>query len=491
MGYVIANDSSYQRCQLLHHQLKNLNKPNYLVTQLNGEDFPFSPLNNGELLLFDRVLCDVPCSGDAVLRKYPEQWEFWSPLNGIKLHKVQLNILRRGASLLKEGGNLVYSTCSLNPVENEAVISEFLRIANSDSDTSNKFRYIVVDSSANIDKSFAYRPGLLDWDIYLEKDNFEEKKEKPKKVSQNVSDELKREDIENDLINLTYNDLKEKYSRLESLVPSTIFPIQSRESSIEVINKINFQLKNCIRILPHDNDTSGFFISVIAKELNPFYVVPEKEKKIKVNNNYQSPYKNDQLVKVVSFKENPGSNVSEIIDWIANFYGIKSEFDFNCLLTKTDKIRKVYFVNPQLSALFQTKNSKLRTFAAGVRMFEKLSYPLMENSHLSYRICNEGIPYILPYMTKRIIYLNKFAFEKLIGKEEWNMNDLFEISENEKIIDEKTYETLNNMLTGCFLFLKETEDKEIEGVSCSKIGSKVHINIAREDKDLYKSYPDY
>ncbi len=103
-GFVIANDNSNNRCQVLHHQLKRLGFSNYIVTQINGEEFPSSPLNDGKEFLFDRILCDVPCSGDAVIRKYIDHWNKWTPLKGIRHHKLQLNILLKGADLLKENG---------------------------------------------------------------------------------------------------------------------------------------------------------------------------------------------------------------------------------------------------------------------------------------------------------------------------------------------------------------------------------------------------
>lgn len=67
-------------------------------------------------MLFDRVLCDVPCSGDATARKAPGVLQRWGPEAGARLHRKQLSILLRGLHLLRVGGRLVYSTCSLNPV---------------------------------------------------------------------------------------------------------------------------------------------------------------------------------------------------------------------------------------------------------------------------------------------------------------------------------------------------------------------------------------
>jgi len=76
---------------------------------------------------FDKVLCDVPCSGDGATRKIPIKWNKWHTSDGISLHPLQLAILMKSVNLLKRGGLIVYSTCSLNPIENEAVLSGLFR----------------------------------------------------------------------------------------------------------------------------------------------------------------------------------------------------------------------------------------------------------------------------------------------------------------------------------------------------------------------------
>ena len=71
---------------------------------------------------FDRVLCDVPCSGDGTLRKNIDIWPKWNPANSCTLHGIQYRIAKRGLEMLEVGGRLVYSTCALQPVEDEAVV---------------------------------------------------------------------------------------------------------------------------------------------------------------------------------------------------------------------------------------------------------------------------------------------------------------------------------------------------------------------------------
>ena len=72
------------------------------------------------------MLCDVPCSGFGVIGRKPEIK--YKPLTDIAgLPDIQSAVLERGASLVKKGGRLVYSTCTLNNAENGDVCADFLR----------------------------------------------------------------------------------------------------------------------------------------------------------------------------------------------------------------------------------------------------------------------------------------------------------------------------------------------------------------------------
>ena len=78
------------------------------------------------LPMCERLLCDVPCSGWGILRRKPEI-RYKTDTNIDNLPKLQYSILCMSAPFLSVGGILIYSTCTLRPEENEAVVSRFLR----------------------------------------------------------------------------------------------------------------------------------------------------------------------------------------------------------------------------------------------------------------------------------------------------------------------------------------------------------------------------
>lgn len=90
-GYVVANDLDNNRCYMLVHQAKRLNSPCFIVTNHDSSILPNFIVTNPETqqrqeLRFDRVLCDVPCSGDGTLRKNPDIWQKWNQGQSSNLH---------------------------------------------------------------------------------------------------------------------------------------------------------------------------------------------------------------------------------------------------------------------------------------------------------------------------------------------------------------------------------------------------------------------
>jgi tRNA (cytosine34-C5)-methyltransferase len=124
-GLLVCNDNNRRRVDILTTQTSRTPHPSLIITNNDSTIYPAVSDSNGGVL-FDRVLCDVPCSGDGTVRKNPDIFDKWRSENSLGLFSIQYRTIKRGYSLLDEGGLLVYSTCSFNPIENECVIQKLL-----------------------------------------------------------------------------------------------------------------------------------------------------------------------------------------------------------------------------------------------------------------------------------------------------------------------------------------------------------------------------
>jgi NOL1/NOP2/sun family putative RNA methylase len=121
-GAIVANDVDMERIKALGANIQRLGVANTLVTRADGRLFP-SKIEQR----FDRVLVDAPCSASGTLRKNPFIARELSLGSIRKLSKLQKSLILAGFDCLKPGGVLVYSTCSLEPEENEEVLDFLLR----------------------------------------------------------------------------------------------------------------------------------------------------------------------------------------------------------------------------------------------------------------------------------------------------------------------------------------------------------------------------
>ncbi|MFH1173929.1 MAG: RsmB/NOP family class I SAM-dependent RNA methyltransferase [archaeon] len=119
-GLLVCNDVQGSRLKPLGVNLQRCGLHNHIITLMQPAQFPKAGVQ------FDRILVDAPCSGTGTIRKSLKTLQMWSPNLVSKMAKVQLHILRNAYKVLKPGGTLVYSTCTLEPEENEAVVSAFL-----------------------------------------------------------------------------------------------------------------------------------------------------------------------------------------------------------------------------------------------------------------------------------------------------------------------------------------------------------------------------
>lgn len=118
-GEIIALDRFESRLKILQKNLDRLKVTNVKTITIDANEYE-------DEQGFDRVLVDAPCSGLGTLTKKPDlKWK--RDLGDIrKIVNIQYELLKKGASLLRNGGCIVYSTCTIEPEENFEIIKKFL-----------------------------------------------------------------------------------------------------------------------------------------------------------------------------------------------------------------------------------------------------------------------------------------------------------------------------------------------------------------------------
>ncbi len=121
-GKIIASDIYRRKLDLIDKEAKRLG-----ITNIETRSWDATRVDSAMLNKADRVLVDAPCSGLGVVRRKPEIKYKNKSTEMELLPKKQLAILSASSSYVKPGGRLVYSTCTVNPYENERVTETFLK----------------------------------------------------------------------------------------------------------------------------------------------------------------------------------------------------------------------------------------------------------------------------------------------------------------------------------------------------------------------------
>ena len=119
-GILVANDYKGIRLAPLGINLQRMGVTNNILTLMHGQWFAKANMEFGKILL------DAPCSGTGTIRKSIKTLRIWNPGMIKKISYEQKRLIETAFSILKKGGVMVYSTCSLEPEENEGVVDFLL-----------------------------------------------------------------------------------------------------------------------------------------------------------------------------------------------------------------------------------------------------------------------------------------------------------------------------------------------------------------------------
>ena len=121
-GLLVCNEPVPSRAKILSRNIERMGVANALVVSAEPEKLaPIWPEQ------FDAILVDAPCSGEGMFRRHPETRSEWEESSPEGCASRQAYILRCAVRMLKPGGRLAYSTCTLNEVENEQVVAQLLQ----------------------------------------------------------------------------------------------------------------------------------------------------------------------------------------------------------------------------------------------------------------------------------------------------------------------------------------------------------------------------
>jgi len=390
-GFVVANDSDNARCYMLTHQVKRLQSPCILITNHDAACMPNiyipDPDRPGKntTLKFDRILCDVPCTGDGTLRKNADIWPKWNPVNSVNLHGVQYRIAKRGLELLAIGGRMVYSTCSFNPIEDEAVLARLLQ------DTGDSVRLVDIEDKL---PGLEYSRGLTTW--------------------QCASKEC------------------ELYSKFED-VPEKIGKTQIRPSMFPPPPEIakSLGLEKCARLLPHQQNTGGFFVALLEKvALCPWESVRKVKKEGEVGENTDDTDEKedtpDPEPPQKKFKgQNRGFREDPIFYFEENeevYPEIQKYFDLslpcNLFLTRCrdeTKKKNLYFTSAGVRQVVENNREKVRIINTGVKAFVRADN---KGSGCDYRIAQEGALSTIPFIKNRVLRPGKEDLVRILQSSE-------------------------------------------------------------------------
>jgi len=407
-GFVMANDADGRRCSMLAHHSRRMRSPAFIITHHDATTLPAPPAEAPELPGFDRILCDVPCTGDGTMRKAPHLFRKWSPAGGFGLHPLQLRIALRAARLLRVGGTMCYSTCSLNPVENEAVVAALVAAA--------KGALQVVDVSKRLPE-LKRDAGLTKWKV--------------------MTPDLK-----------LFESHSEAVAAGKTSVRPSFFPPSEEEATA-------MGLPHCLRLMPHLGDTGGFFVCILTKLKD----LPEESEQDELAELPPAPAKKDargakrpaaamegqeddeaaeiaaalveagavvgsksdlpKMIKDDPFFQLLGEEVAggaDTVKQICEFFHLSADFPAKQLFARNAMAQKIVMVSPSIChVLVSDVEREFKAINSGVRVFEKCNF-MSAGRACQFRVMQEGVRLVAPYMQARKVQLTPADFAMALAE---------------------------------------------------------------------------
>lgn len=381
---LVANEVSAKRCNVLVSNLKKTPSASIVVTSQDACSFPLIrlPADAGEPspLYFDRILCDVPCSSDGTVRKDRKILERWQV--NTSLFTLQVKILKRAAKLLKRDGLIVYSTCTFSPIENEAVVQKFC----------SECAFEVVDCTK-----------IFDLDV---------KRVGPSGCYEDQQSAGCAEILPNDIYKITGDPLVSKVPQQfvfrEGLKDWNPF-VERTNDTQALFATSSAELRNCLRVMPHDQDTGGFFIAVLRRKPTG----DDGGARSMACRLEPSAASGDASACGAATADGPETCENsrqkfEAVDdtlasYIKDYYGLKGA---EVLVTESRVIRCV-----DRLAFLVAKCPRLKVVSVGVRAFEKNNFSVEKTS--SYRISYEYTQLVWKQL-ERVVHVGKDEFKAMM-----------------------------------------------------------------------------
>ena len=426
---------------------------------------------------------------------------------------------------------LTYSTCSLNPIENEAVVSAALQKLNSNPDIGEEFE--LIDCREKL-APFRTRSGIVKWSVFdslskhrrkrsqKEREKIEEYKKERAKAREtnknNLDDDQASDNSENVAIgidsqnndeisqnapednadegeNQQNEEVKEEAEEGEKKEPvfeeyfrefkthadvpterqnrylATFFPPEGTEEEIEA----KYHLSRWVRVFANDQDTSGFFIALFKRKGIRKIIVEKNENQEEIKEDNKAEWKIVPIQKPLKnlIRWDPKD---PDIEFIATYYGLTQDFPLDQIFTYSPTMNKLMVINRGLSdMLYGDQEKQLSLVAAGAETFIRNTSKTYGGTECIFRISQNGVYHVYPFMTKRIIRIDLDIFLLLLNKKKIEFSDIPESDFKDKV---------KALTWGCFVVVTQVNEIQEEVIVLHRHFH--HVNTMISDLNLHK-----